>query len=80
MPSLAMTIELTTNSPQFYIVLPPIRCPTFSELYHCPKKTVSWLISLLSKLPVKEQYREAHTRTKLGRGEGGMNVVNQLDS
>ncbi len=30
--------RLMTISPQFYIVFPLIRCPTISELYHCPTK------------------------------------------
>jgi hypothetical protein len=54
--------------------------PNLFRIVPLPNEIVSWLISLLPKLPVKEQYREAHKRTKLGRGEGGTNIVNQLNS
>ena len=33
-----------------------------------PNKISSWLTALLLKLPMQEQLREAHTRTKLGCG------------
>jgi hypothetical protein len=57
----------------------PHQMPNLFRIVPLPKEIVSWLISLLSKLPVKEQYREAHTRTKLRCGEGRTNIVNQLD-
>jgi hypothetical protein len=58
----------------------PHQMPNHFRIVPLPNKIVLWLILLLSKLPVKEQYREAHTRTKLGCGKGGTNIVNQLDS
>jgi hypothetical protein len=58
----------------------PHQMPNHFRILPLPNKIVSWLILLLLKLPVKEQYREAHMRTKLGRGKGGTNIVNQLDS
>ncbi len=54
----------------------PHQMPNLFRTIPLPNKIVLWLISLLLKLPVKEQYREAHTRTKLGRGKGGTNIVN----
>jgi hypothetical protein len=58
----------------------PHQMPNLFRIVPLPNEIVLWLILLLSKLPIKEQYREAHMITKLGRGEGGMNIVNQLDS
>ncbi len=57
----------------------PHQMPNLFRIVPLPTEIVSWLISLLLKLPVKEQYREAHTRTKLGHGEVGTNIVNQLE-
>ena len=45
-----------------------------------PSEIVSWLTSLLLKLPVNEQYREEHTRTTLGRGNDGTSTANPRDS
>jgi hypothetical protein len=45
-----------------------------------PNKIVSWLTSVLQKLPVREQLREEHTRTKLGRGTDGANTQKCADS
>lgn len=58
----------------------PHQMPPNFKIVPLPNEIVSWLTSLLLKLPVNEQYREAHTRTKLGRGGDGMNIVNQSDS
>ncbi len=58
----------------------PHQMPNLFRIVPLPNKIVLWLILLLSKLPIKEQYREAHTRTKLGRGDGETNIVNRLDS
>jgi hypothetical protein len=35
---------------------------------------------LLQKLPVQQQYKEVHTMTMLGRGEGGMSTATKQDS
>ena len=58
----------------------PAQMPSHFKIVPLPKEIVSWLISLLLRLPVKEQLLEKHTRTKLGRGEGGKNGGNQLAS
>ncbi len=39
-------------------------------------KITSWVISLLRQLPVKEQYKEKHKTTMLGRGPDGQNIAN----
>ncbi len=49
----------------------PSQVPEHFEIRQLPKEIVSWLTSLLLRLPVKEQLREKHTRTKLGRGIDG---------
>ena len=54
--------------------------PSHFEIVPLPSKIASWLISLLSRLLVNEQYRETHTRTKLGRGKDGQNIANPSDS
>ncbi len=46
----------------------PSQLPQRFQIAPLPNKISSWLTSLLQKLPVKEQLREAHTRTTLGRG------------
>jgi hypothetical protein len=58
----------------------PHQMPNHFRIVPLPSEIVSWLTSLLSRLPVKEQYREVHTRTKLGRGDDGSNIAHQLDS
>ena len=54
--------------------------PKHFEIVPLPKEISSWLISLLQKLPVKEQLREKHTRTKLGRGGDGKLTAIPLES
>ena len=54
----------------------PSQMPDHFKIVPLPKEIVSWLTSLLLRLPVKEQLREKHTRTKLGRGVGGKSGVN----
>ena len=58
----------------------PQQMPNDFEIIPVSSEIVSWLTLLLSKLPVKEQYREAHTRTKLGRGDDGSGNATQLCS
>jgi hypothetical protein len=41
-------------------------------------KISSWLISLLQRLPAREQFRELHTTTKLDPGGDGKNTASQL--
>jgi hypothetical protein len=45
----------------------PSQLPQLFQISPLPNEISLWLTSLLLKLPVKEQLREAHTRTKLGR-------------
>ena len=54
----------------------PSQLPSRFKIVPLPKEIVSWLTSLLQKLPVKEQLRERHTRTKLGHDAGGMSGPN----
>ncbi len=58
----------------------PSQMPEHFEIVQLPNEISSWLISTLQKLPVKEQLRERHTRTKLGRGGDGSLGVTQSDS
>ena len=58
----------------------PSQVPKHFKIVPLPKEISSWLISLLQKLPVKEQLRERHTRTKLGRGGDGKLTVTPLES
>ena len=58
----------------------PSQMPSRFKIVPLPNKIVSWLTSLLRRLPVKERLREAHTRTKLGRGTDGVNTAKKSDS
>ena len=58
----------------------PSQMPEHFEIVPLPNEIDSWLISTLQKLPVREQLRERHTRTKLGRGGDGSLGATQLDS
>jgi hypothetical protein len=46
----------------------PSQLPQRFQIAPLPNKISSWLTLLLQKLPMKEQLREAHTRTTLGHG------------
>jgi hypothetical protein len=46
----------------------PSQLPQHFQIVPLPNKISSWLASLLQRLPMKEQLREAHTRTMLGCG------------
>ena len=52
----------------------PLQDPSCFKILQLPKEIISFLTVLLCKLPVKEQLREEHTRSKLGCGEGGRNM------
>jgi hypothetical protein len=52
----------------------PEQVPENFEIQPLPNEIVLWLTSVLQQLPVKEQLRERHTRTKLGRGGDGSNT------
>ena len=52
----------------------PSQLPQHFEIVPLPNEIVSWLTSLLLRLPVKKQLQEVHTRSKLGRGGVGRNT------
>ncbi len=56
----------------------PSQVPSCFKILQLPKEIISFLTTLLRKLPVKEQLREEHTRSKVGRGEDGRNMPVQL--
>ena len=56
----------------------PSQIPDHFEIVPLPREISSWLISLLQRLTVKDQLRERHTQTKLGRGQGGKTIADQL--
>ena len=58
----------------------PEQLPQHFEIVPLPNEISSWLISLLKRLPVKKQLQEVHTRSKLGRGTDGKNIVPPLAS
>ena len=57
----------------------PSQIPDHFVIVPLPIEISSWLISLLQRLPMKEQLREIHMRTKLGRGQGGKTTADQLE-
>ncbi len=54
--------------------------PPHFKIQPLPNKITSWLTALLLRLPVKEQFKEKHTRTSLGRGKDGESTADGLDS
>lgn len=58
----------------------PSQVPENFRIVPLPNEIVSWMTSLLLTLPVKEQYREAHTPTKLGHGDVGLPTATLWDS
>jgi hypothetical protein len=58
----------------------PSQLPQLFEIVQLPIEIVSWLTSLLRKLPVKEQLREIHTRAKLELGDDSKCTSCQSDS
>jgi hypothetical protein len=46
----------------------PSQLPQHFEIVPLPNEIISWLTSLLLRLPVKQQLAETHSTTKLGRG------------
>ncbi len=46
----------------------PSQVPSCFKILQLSKEIISFLSALLCKLPVKEQLREEHTRSKLGCG------------
>jgi hypothetical protein len=68
--------KLTT----FFCIHCPSQIPAHFEIQPLPNKITLWLTALLLRLPTKEQLREEHTRTKLGRGKDGPHTAAGLDS
>ena len=62
----------------FFRSFAPLQIPDHFEIVPLPKETSSWMILPLQRLPVKEKLWERHTRTKLGRGQGGKTTADQL--
>jgi hypothetical protein len=58
----------------------PSQLPQHFHIAPLPNEISSWLTSLLQKLPVREQLWEAHTRTKLGRGDAFPNTLSPSES
>jgi hypothetical protein len=52
----------------------PSQVPSCFKILQLPKEIISFMTALLHKLPVNEQLREEHTRSKLGHGEDGRNM------
>jgi hypothetical protein len=56
----------------------PSQLPHHFQVVQLPSEIELWLTSLLLQLPVKEQLREQHTKTKLGLTDDGLNILNWL--
>ena len=56
---------------KIFCTFTPTQIPDHFKIVPLPGEISSWLTSLLQRLPVKEQLRERHTRTKLGSGQDG---------
>ena len=54
--------------------------PSHFKIVPLPAEIVSFLTSVLLKLPEKMQLQEKHTRTKLGCGLDGSSISNQSAS
>ncbi len=49
----------------------PSQIPNHFKIVPLPNKITSWLIALMHKLPMNQQFKETHPRSKLGHGEDG---------
>ena len=58
----------------------PDQLPPHFEIVQLPKEISSWMTSLLSKLPVKEQLREVHMKAKHALGRDGSITSKRSDS
>jgi hypothetical protein len=56
----------------------PSHIPSHFRIVPLPSKITSWLIALLQKLPMNQQFNKVHTRSKLGRGNDGASTTNAL--
>ena len=57
----------------------PSQIPDHFDIVPLPKEISSWMIYMLHRLPMKEQLRERHTRTKIRRGQGAKTTADQLE-
>ena len=58
----------------------PSQMPEHFKIVPLPNEIVSWLTSLLLKLPVKKQLQEKHKPTRIGRGADGNLTATPSDS
>jgi hypothetical protein len=58
----------------------PSQLPPHFQVVPVPSEIKSWLISLLQRLPEKEQLREPHTKTKPELNANGPSTLNPLGS
>ena len=58
----------------------PSQMPEHFKIVPLPNEIVSWLTSLLLKLPVKKQLQGKHKPTKIGRGADGNPIATPSDS
>jgi hypothetical protein len=58
----------------------PSQVPSTFKIVPLPNKIVCWVALLLQKLPVQKRYREVHTKTTLGCGDGGKNIASRQGS
>jgi hypothetical protein len=56
----------------------PSQVPSHFEIVPLPNKITSWLIALLQKLPMNQQYSQVHMRNKLWHGNVGANTTKVL--
>ena len=68
--------KLTSHLRSFF----PSQIPSNFTIVPLPNEIVSWLISLLRRLPVNELFREEHMPTKLSPGNDGSSTASQLAS
>ena len=57
----------------------PSQIPSHFKIVPLPAEIVSFLTSVLRKLPEKTQLQEKHTRTKLGRGPDAKKIASQSE-
>ena len=62
----------------FFCAFCPSQIASHFRIVPLPSKITSWLIALLQKLPVNQQFNEVHTQSKLGRGNNGASTTNAL--
>jgi hypothetical protein len=58
----------------------PSQVPPHFKIVQLSNEIISWLTSLLLRLPQKKELEEAHTRTTLGRGPATPNIATALVS